>query len=115
MAMEGDFYRKTRTRSRIREKLKKLLSNRRLLLSVVGGFALLLYVLFGNRGVIARLRLEVKRQEMIEKVRFAEEETKRLEAQRKALEGDKKTIEKVAREQYGMAREGETVYRIKKD
>jgi cell division protein FtsB len=85
------------------------------MLSLLGGFALLLYVLFGNRGVIARVRLELKRQEMIEKVRLAEEETKQLQAQVKALEGDKKMIEKVARERYGMAREGETVYRVKKD
>ncbi|MBE0555609.1 MAG: septum formation initiator family protein [Proteobacteria bacterium] len=115
MAMQGDFYRKPRSRSRLREKLKGLLSNRRLMLSLLGGVVLLAYVLFGNRGVIARVRLELKRQEMIEKVQLAEQETKRLQAEKKALEGDKKTIEKVAREQHGMAREGETVYRIKKD
>jgi cell division protein FtsB len=115
MTMQGDFYRKPRSRSRLREKLNKLLSNRRVMLSLVGGFAILLYVLFGNRGVIARVRLELKRQEMIEKVRLAEEETKQLQAEKKALEGNKKTIEKVAREQHGMAREGETVYRINKD
>ncbi len=113
--MQGDFYRKPRGRSRLRERLKKLLSNRRLVLALVGGFVLLVYVLFGNRGVIARIRLELKRQEMVEKVRLAEEETKQLQAQKKALAGDKKTLEKVAREQHGMAREGETVYRIKKD
>jgi cell division protein FtsB len=52
---------------------------------------------------------------MIEKVKAAEEETKRLQSYLKALEGDKKTIEKVAREKYGMARPGETVYKVKKD
>lgn len=52
---------------------------------------------------------------MIEKVRQSEEETKQLQAQVKALEGDKKTIEKVAREKYGMVREGEKVYRVKRD
>jgi cell division protein FtsB len=113
--MQGDFYRKPRRPSRLREKLRKLFTNRRLMLALLGGFALLLYVLFGNRGVIARIRLELKRQEMIEKVQLAEKETKQLEAEKKALAGDKKTIEKVAREQHGMAREGETVYRIKKD
>jgi cell division protein FtsB len=33
----------------------------------------------------------------------------------KALETDKKTIEKTAREKYGMKREGETVYQVKKE
>jgi cell division protein FtsB len=72
-------------------------------------------MLLNNRGIIARIRLEHERQVMIEKVKAAEEETKRLQAYLKALEGDKKTIEKVAREKYGMARPGETVYKVKKD
>ena len=52
---------------------------------------------------------------MIEKVEEAGKETARLQAQKKALEGDKKTIEKLAREKYGMSRQGEKVYRVKKD
>jgi cell division protein FtsB len=32
----------------------------------------------------------------------------------KALEGDKRAIEKIARERYGMHREGETVYKVTK-
>jgi cell division protein FtsB len=35
-----------------------------------------------------------------------------LQAQSKALEGDRAAIEKVAREKYGMLKEGETVYRV---
>jgi len=38
-----------------------------------------------------------------------------LQDQIKALEGDKKTIEKIARENYGMKREGETIYKVKKE
>jgi cell division protein FtsB len=51
----------------------------------------------------------------VEKVAQAREETRTLQAHLKAVEGDKKTIEKLARERYGMARDGETVYRVKKD
>ncbi len=57
----------------------------------------------------------MKRAEMVEKIRRAEEETKQLQEQIKALQSDKKTIEKIAREKYGMVREGETVYRVRKD
>lgn len=74
-----------------------------------------LYVLFDNKGIVRRISLEVQRSEMRAKVEEAKEETKRLQAQIKALEGDKKTIEKIARERYGMAKPGETVYRVKKD
>ncbi len=81
---------------------------------VIVGTLLVSYVLFNNRGVIARVRLEHQRQVMIDKVKAAEDETKRLQAYLKALDGDKETIEKVAREKYGMAREGETVYKVRK-
>lgn len=81
---------------------------------VIVGTLLVSYVLFNNRGIITRIRLEHQRQVMIEKVRTAEDETKRLQAYLKALDGDKETIEKVAREKYGMARDGETVYKVRK-
>jgi len=59
--------------------------------------------------------LEAEHREWMEKVKADSIETKRLQEQIKALEGDKKTIEKTAREKYGMAREGETLYQVKKD
>jgi len=76
---------------------------------------LLLYLFFDNKGILTRLRLEVQHREWLEKVKADSLETKRLQEQIKALEGDKKTIEKMAREKYGMAREGETVYQVKKE
>ena len=47
-------------------------------------------------------------------IRRLEAEKDTLEAQSRALEGDPRAIERVAREQYGMHREGETVYRVRK-
>ena len=52
---------------------------------------------------------------MQEKVKQASEEQRLLQEQSKALEKDPKAIEKVAREKYGMIREGETVYKVKKE
>lgn len=75
---------------------------------------LALYVMFNNKGVITRIRLEIERRDAIERVEAAERETQQLQSYLKALEGDRKTIEKVARERHGMAREGETVYHVKK-
>ena len=83
-------------------------------MSIIVGTVLAMYILFNNHGVVARVRLEHQRNVMIAKVKEAEEETARLQSYLKALDGDKMTIEKVAREKYGMAREGETVYRVKK-
>ena len=110
-----EFYRKPQKRSRVRSLLKKIFKNKRRSVFVLLGTILFSFLLFANNGIIARVKLEQRRTEMIEKVRQSEEETKQLHAQAKALEGDKKTIEKVAREKYGMVREGEKVYRVKKD
>ena len=110
-----EFYRKPQKRSRIKSLLKKIFKNKRRSILALLGILLFSFLLFANNGIIARVKLEQRRAEMIEKIRQSEEETKQLQAQVKALEGDKKTIEKVAREKYGMVREGEKVYRVKKD
>lgn len=112
--MEGQFYRKIKTNSAVNRLAKKVFRSRRRALVVIVGTFVMAFVLFNNRGVVARIRLEVERREMIEKVQEAEKETKRLQSYLKALDGDRKTIEKVAREKYGMAREGETVYKVKR-
>jgi cell division protein FtsB len=113
--MEGQFLRKTRKPRWLRGITKRVFKTRRRAAIAVASVILLSYVLFNNRGVLARIRLEHERQEMIEKVKAAQEENQRLEAYLKALDGDKKTIEKVAREKYGMARAGETVYKVRKN
>lgn len=113
--MEGQFLRRVQKPRWLQGITKQVFKTRRRAVIVIVGTLLISYILFNNRGIVARIRLEHQRQEMIEKVRAAEEESKRLQAYLKALEGDKKTIEKVAREKYGMAREGETVYKVKKN
>jgi cell division protein FtsB len=109
---DGDFYRKLDRRVDLRLALKRLLSNRRLVLGLALGVPLALFVLFGNRGVVQRVRLQAQKAELEQKIREAEAEARRLQQESRALDGDRKTIEKVAREKYGMVREGETVYRV---
>lgn len=113
--MESDFYRKPQKRNWFRSVGKKLFQTRRRGIITILSFILLLYLLFDNKGIIARIRLEMQRQEMAQKVKAVEEETKQLQANLKSLQEDKKTTEKIARERHGMVREGETVYRVKKD
>jgi len=108
--MESLFYRKQRKGFSV----AKLLRNKKILAGVLIGLPILSYVLFGSHGIVQRVRLESQKEELEAKVKAAEEENLLLEAESKALDSDKKAIEKVAREKYGMAREGETVYRVKK-
>lgn len=112
--MDNLFYRKQKKRFDFKSAAKKILKNKKLMIAC--GFALLLggYVVFGNRGIVQRIRLQQQKAELEVKIREAEEETKSLQSQSKALDGDKKAIEKVAREKYGMVREGEKVYKVNK-
>jgi cell division protein FtsB len=112
--MEGQFLRKVQKPKWLQGITKSVFKTRRRTVLVLLGTVLVSYVFFNNRGIIARIKLEHQRQELTDKVRAAEEETRRLQSYLKALDGDKKTIEKVARERYGLAREGETVYKVKK-
>jgi len=110
--MDDQFYRKEKKRSRGRTIVGKILRNRRLLILLIVAVPLVLFLLFSSRGVLQRIRLEAQKADLEEQIRAAGEETRRLQAESKALDGDRAAIEKVAREKYGMVREGEKVYKI---
>ena len=113
--MDDQFYRKIHPERLLKRIVKSAKKNKRRTLILVLALLLFLYLLFDNKGIIARLSLEAQRREWTEKLKADSAEIKRLQEQIKALESDKKTLEKTAREKYGMAREGETIYRIKKE
>jgi cell division protein FtsB len=113
--MGDQFYRNIQPERFLRKIGKSAAKNKRRTILLAIFFFLFLYLLFDNKGILKRLTLESQHNEWIEKLKADSLETKRLQDQIKALEGDKKTIEKVAREKYGMKREGETVYQVKKE
>ncbi len=110
--MDSLFYRKDQKKFSLKAAVRKLLRNRRLMLALIVAVPLLLFIVFGNRGILQRYHLQQQKTELEAKIREAEAETKELQAESKALDSDKKAIEKVAREKYGMMRQGETVYRV---
>ncbi|MCU0454285.1 MAG: septum formation initiator family protein [Bacteroidetes bacterium] len=110
-----EFYRPADTRKWLRSFARSATKNKRRMLILVGVGILVLYLLFDNKGVIARIRLELQEREMRDRVRQTELQNDSLRAQIKALQGDKKTIETIAREKYGMTRPGETQYRVQKE
>jgi cell division protein FtsB len=114
--MSENFYRRNVQPDRLLKKiLKKAAKNKKRTALFIFLFILFLYLLFDNKGIITRLKLEAEKREWNQKLQADSAETRRLQEQIKALESDKKTIEKIAREKYGMKREGETVYQVKKD
>ena len=113
--MEDRFYRNLQPERFLKKIANRAAKNKIRTIILIVLFLVFLYLLFDNKGIITRIRLESKHREWIEKLKSDSIETKRLQEQIKALEGDNKTIEKTAREKYGMSREGETVYQVKKE
>jgi cell division protein FtsB len=67
--------------------------------------------LFSNKGLIRRLQLSGEKRELNQQLEMSKRQQDSLKTVRDQLQGDPFTIEKVAREQYGLARPGETIYR----
>ncbi len=89
-------------------------SNKKKSAILAGLGVFLFYVMFNSNGIVQRLRLERQKKNIMEKIQETQEEQQKLRNQSQALEGDKKAIEKIAREKYGMVREGEKVYKVVK-
>ena len=111
--MNDQYYRKVRPK--YAGWLKKALRKKSVVITLIVVLPALSFILFSNRGIFQRMSLESDRREMLKKIQEAQHEQQRLLQESKALDSDQKAIEKVAREKYGMVKEGETVYKVKKD
>jgi cell division protein FtsB len=110
--VDSSFYRKAARRFNLLRALKHLVKNRRAMVMIAVGSAVIGYGVLGNHGLLQRYRLQREKEELERKIQEANEVTKALQLQAKDLDSSKKAIEKVARERYGMAREGERVYKV---
>ena len=112
--MDDKFYRKYQPEKLLKKIAKSAAKNKKRSLFIIIAFILFLYFLFDNKGLMTRIKLERQEKEWIEQLKKDSLETLRLQGQIKTLESNTDTLEKIARERYGMAKEGETVYQIKK-
>jgi|WetSurMetagenome_2_1015567.scaffolds.fasta_scaffold160951_1 cell division protein FtsB len=113
--MDSLFFRKDRKPIDLRSMVRKALKNRRVVVALALGVPVMLFVLFGSRGIVQRLRLLHEKSVMQENVIAAETKQRQLRAELKALDGDRAAIERVAREKHGMVREGETLYKVRRE
>ena len=109
--MEDRYYRKQTGSGDLRKRLK----SKGFIVGSLIALPVLFYIVFGSHGIVQRIELVTRISDLEEKIKVAEFENERLKELAKALDSDLKAIEKVAREKYAMAREGETVYRIKSE
>ena len=113
--MDDQYYRKPRPKFSVRKWVKKTFLRKDVLISLLISVPFFSFITFSNKGIIQRLSIESELKNVQGKILQAQKEQTELQRQSEALDKDAKAIEKVAREKYGMIREGETVYKIRRD
>lgn len=68
---------------------------------------------FDTYSVWTRLKLEREKNNLLHKTEQLVKDTEILRQRIEALQNDPALLERIAREEYGMRRPGETVYRIR--
>ena len=75
-------------------------------------FALLVHDVFGPHGFIAMRRTQMEIEQIREQIGKMNEENKSLSDQVNSLKTDPKSIERIAREEMGLARPGEMIFKL---
>jgi cell division protein FtsB len=75
-------------------------------------FALLVHDIFGAHGFIAMRRTQKEIEQVREQIGKLNNENKSLSSQVNSLKTDPKAIERIAREEMGLARPGEIIYKL---
>ena len=83
------------------------------LILLLVGFLVLWFGFLDTYSVYTRYNLKKEQDELKAKIERLEAETDSLNAAIEALKKDSTLLEKIAREEYGMRKRGETVYRVR--
>jgi cell division protein FtsL len=73
---------------------------------------LLLQDVFGTHGLVAMRRSQKEADRMQHEINQVNEENRQLEERVKALKTDPQSIERIAREEMGLARPGEYIFKV---
>ncbi|MEX0685777.1 MAG: septum formation initiator family protein [Balneolales bacterium] len=83
------------------------------LMGLLGVFLVVWFGFLDSYSLYTRYQLNKEKKELIQSTDKLRSESKILEAKIKAIETNPLVLEKIAREDYGMRKPGETVYRIR--
>ncbi len=95
--------------------IKYVYQRRKFFLYLLVLTVILSYAVFGKKGILQRVELEMENRDLKEKLRTEQEKTIMLQKEVEELKTSDKKIEKVAREKYGMVKDGEEIYKVVTD
>lgn len=86
--------------------------NLRLAIVLLFFVGLVSFALFGNKGILQRMNLETERKELEKQLDEEIKKSDMLQKEVEELKSSDKKIEEVAREKYGMTKDGEKIQKI---
>jgi len=89
--------------------------NKKILLGLLGLVLVIWFLFVDAYSLKTRWDLGQQKKELIQKTQELKSESETLEQDIQKLENNPDLIEKIAREEYGMKKPGEKVYKIKKE
>jgi cell division protein FtsB len=94
------------------EQFRAFLHANATLLLAAGVALLLISDVFGTHGVLAMRRSQKQAADIEKKIEQLNQQNAQLEAKVKALKTDPEAIEKIAREEMGLAKQGEYIFKV---
>jgi len=94
------------------EQFREFLSANGTLLLAAGVALLLISDVFGTHGVLAMRRSQKQAAEIQKHIDELNQENQQLQAKVKALKTDPEAIERIAREEMGLAKPGEYIFKV---
>lgn len=83
------------------------------LVLILGGFVFIWFAFIDTYSIWTRIELNQRLDELQSKKKALQQETHILKKKINDLKNDPMLLERIAREEYGMKKKGETIYKIK--
>ncbi len=94
------------------EQMREFLRRNMSILLVAGLLLLVVQDIFGTHGVLAMRRAQKEAAKVKQEIQQIDTQNRQLEDSVKSLKSDPETIERIAREEMGLARPGEYIFKI---
>lgn len=86
--------------------------NSRIFVVIIFFIGLISFASFGNKGILQRFKLETEKIDLEKQLDAEIKKSQSLQKEIEELKSSDSKIEKVAREKYGMTKEGEKIYKV---
>ncbi|MBS1517964.1 MAG: septum formation initiator family protein [Bacteroidetes bacterium] len=86
--------------------------NLNLVIVVLFFIGLISMTIFGNKGILQKMKLEQETLALEQQIKAELDKTEQLQKEIDALKSSDSKLEEVAREKYGMTKDGEKIYKV---